>query len=269
MDGAAVCITGSTDGIGRAAALRLASEGVGLVLHGRDGERLDALLRELDAVAGRGRLLPVVADFRSLEAVGEMADTILSSNVRLGALINNAGVYMPRRVLTGEGFETTFAVNYLAHVHLTLLLEAHLVAGGARIVNVSSVDHHSADFDPGNMQGERHYSGYGAYAFSKLCNIMFTMEHASMLAGTKATANALDPGVLATKLLHAGWSLAGQAPAAGGDALCHLALSPEFEGVSGRYFEDGRPVSCSPAALDPLLRRQLWESTMEMLGRKK
>ncbi|ASQ91138.1 hypothetical protein CHL67_09605 [Prosthecochloris sp. GSB1] len=269
MDDSLVCITGSTDGIGRAAAFRLASEGIGLVLHGRSEERLDALLGELATVDGCGSLLPVVADFRSLEAVEGMAAAILASKVRFGALINNAGIYMPQRVLTGDGFETTFAVNYLAHVHLTLLLEPLLVAGGARIVNVSSVDHRSADFDPGNMQGERCFSGYQAYAFSKLCNIMFTIEHASMLDGSKVTSNALDPGVLDTKLLHAGWPLAGQDPAAGGDALCRLALSPEFEGVSGGYFEDGRLVSCSSAALDPLRRRQLWECTMDMLARKK
>ncbi len=269
MSGKVVCITGSTDGIGRAAALQLAGEGVGLILHGRDGGRLDALLQEIGRVPGSAPATTLEADFRSLDDVGAMAETLLATQPAIDALVNNAGVYMPRRETTGDGFETTFAVNYLAHVHLTLLLEPLLAANRARIVNVSSVDHHSAGFDRENMQGEKHYSGYNAYAFSKLCTIMFTLSHAETLDGTGTSANALDPGILSTKLLHAGWPLRGEDPAEGGAALCAIAISPEFSGVNGRYFEDGRPASCSALALDPLLRQELWESTMEMLNGRK
>ena len=88
---------------------------------------------------------------------------------------------------------------------------------------------------------------------------MFTLEHAERLRGTGVTVNTLDPGVLATKLLHAGWPLSGQDPAYGGEALAWLSLSEEVESVTGRYFENNRPASCSPLAEDRELRRQLWD----------
>lgn len=259
-----ICITGSTDGIGRAAARLFAQGGSRVILHGRSSERLHAAENEIAAIAGSSNVSTVRADFSSLAEVTAMAETL--GQGKIDVLINNAGLYSAQRELTSDGFEATFAVNYLAHFHLTLLLEPLLLASKARIINVSSVDHLSAGFDAGNIQGERGYSGYEAYALSKLCNVMFTLEHAERLRGTGVTVNTLDPGVLATKLLHAGWSLSGQDPAYGGDALAWLSLSEEVESVTGRYFENNRPASCSPLAEDRELRRQLWDISKEMVG---
>ena len=260
-----VCITGSTDGIGRSAALQLAKAGSSIILHGRSRKRLEEVKKEVAPFAGLANVSVVKADFSSLEEVVMMANTLLAGNDHIDVLINNAGVYMERRELTVDGFETTFAVNYLAHFHLTLLLEPLLLKSNARIINVSSVDHLSAGFDVGNIQGERHYTGYDAYAFSKLCNVMFTFEYAERLKETGVTANTLDPGVLATKLLHAGWMLSGQDPVYGGEALAWLALSEDVAGITGRYFENNHPASCSSLAMDPDLRRQLWNISKEML----
>lgn len=262
-----ICITGSTDGIGRAAALQLARTGSAMILHGRSSERLDEVKEEAAALAGGSNVMVIKADFSSLKDVTAMAEILLGENIPINVLINNAGVYMERRELTVDGFETTFAVNYLAHFHLTLLLEPLLLENRARIINVSSVDHFSAGFDRGNMQGEKRYSGYDAYAFSKLCNVMFTLEHAERLKGTGVTVNTLDPGVLATKLLHAGWRLSGQDPVYGGDALVWLALAGDVAAVTGCYFENNRPVSCSALAEDPQLRRQLWDISKETVGK--
>ena len=254
-----ICITGSTDGIGRAAALQLAQTGAMVILHGRSAERLEAVEQEIAENAGSGSTGSIQADFSSLDQVTVMAERLLADQRQIDVLINNAGLYRDRKKLTVDGFETTFAVNYLAHFHLTLLLEPLLIKSKARIINVSSVDHFSAGFEVGNMQGELQYTGYDAYAFSKLCNVMFTLEHAVRLKGTGVTVNTLDPGVLATKLLHAGWPLSGQDPAYGGDTLAWLALSQEVAAVTGRYFENNRPARCSALAEDPQLRRQLWD----------
>ena len=262
-----ICITGSTDGIGLAAARRFAHGGSKIILHGRSNERLQAARKEMTTIAGNPNVSAVQADFSSLAEVKVMAEVLLEEQRQIDVLINNAGLYSRQRVLTVDGFETTFAVNHLAHFYLTLLLEPVLLASGARIINVSSVDHLSAGFDAGNMQGEQRYSGYDAYAFSKLCNVMFTLEHAERLRGTGVTVNTLDPGVLATKLLHAGWSLSGQDPVYGGDALVRLALSEKIESITGCYFENNRPASCSALAEDPELRRQLWNISEEMVGR--
>ena len=261
-----ICITGGTDGIGKAAALQLARSGSRIILHGRNGTRLDEARKEIETVAGYGSVSILQADFSSLHDVAGMAGTLLDEIEGIDVLINNAGVYMAERTLTADGYETTFAVNYLAHFYLTVLLEPLLRQKRARIINVSSVDHFSAGFDPADIQGEKHYSGYSAYAFSKLCNVMFTLEHAKRLEGTGVTVNTLDPGILATKLLHAGWSLGGSDPVYGGEALAWLAVSEDVRGVTGTYFENNRPVSCSPLAEDPELRRQLWDVSEEMVG---
>ena len=259
------CITGSTDGIGRAAALQFARAGFSVILHGRSSSRLADVKKEIEAETGRPVITVIKADFASLDEVTAMAEFLLAEGVHIDVLINNAGLYSERRELSADGFETTFAVNYLAHFHLSFLLEPLLLKSKARIINVSSVDHLSAGFDIGNMQGENYYSGYNAYAFSKLCNVMFTFEHAERLKGTGVTVNTLDPGVLATKLLHAGWRLAGQDPAYGADALLWLALAEETSAVTGCYFENNRPASCSELVHDPQLRCKLWEISEEMV----
>ena len=261
-----ILITGSTDGIGRAAALQLARPGSRIILHGRSRSRLETVRKEIETVAGYQSVSTLQADFSSLREVSDMAALLFAENRGIDVLINNAGVYIEDRTLTKDGYETTFAVNYLAHFYLTLLLEPLLCRKKARIVNVSSVDHFSAGFDPANMQGELQYSGYNAYAFSKLCNVMFTLEHAERLDGTGVTVNTLDPGVLATKLLHAGWSLGGSDPIYGGEALAWLAVSEDAGALTGTYFENNRPVSCSPLAHDAELRQQLWNASEEMVG---
>jgi NAD(P)-dependent dehydrogenase (short-subunit alcohol dehydrogenase family) len=180
-------------------------------------------------------------------------------------LINNAAVYMLRRTLVPEGYETTFCVNYLAHVLLTSVVKPLLIANGGSVLNVSSVDHHSAEFDPGNMQGERNYSGYDAYARSKLFNIMFTLD--SAFGDEPLRSNSLDPGVIATKLLHAGWSLGGDDVSMGGEEVYGTVMEIARGGCNGEYFENLRPARYSSVAGDPGARKELAELTGMMLRR--
>ncbi len=97
---------------------------------------------------------------------------------------------------------------------------------------------------------------------SKLGNVLFTFELAERLSGTGVTANCLEPGVIRTKLLRAGWGWGGffgQDPEVGARKVVYLATSPEVEGVTGRYFSNTRPVEPSPLAEDPEVRRRFWE----------
>src|SRR5215813_9459011 len=171
-----VLVTGSTDGVGRLVARRLA--------HGRDRTRGEQLLNEIRA-AKRGSAAFLRADFSSLAEVRRLADTVRQDYDRLDILINNAGIgsggSAGRRQTSPDGHELRFAVNYLAGFLLTRVLLPLLMLGKpARIVNVSSLGQHPIDFD--DVMLTRGYSGSRAYAQSKLAQIMFTsISHASSI----------------------------------------------------------------------------------------
>ncbi len=260
-----LCITGSTDGIGLAVAKRFAAAGHRVIVHGRDAARISAASEAIVRATGVEPVGAVEADFTSLDAVYSMGQELAERYPGIDLLVNNAAVYIPTRRLVPEGYETTFCVNYLAPVLLTSVVKPALIANGGSVLNVSSVDHHSATFDPANMQGERNYSGYDAYAQSKLFNIMFTIYLAT--GSDTVRSNSLDPGVIATKLLHAGWALAGDDASVGGEEVYETVTEIARNNYNGKYFENLRPARYSSVAGDAAARRELAGLTGEMLRR--
>ncbi len=171
MAGDPTClVTGSTDGIGKATARQLAASGWRVILHGRNEGRARGAAQEVAASSGKEAIETVVADFASLRQVERMAEVVLDRYERLDLLVNNAGVYERERVLTQDGLETMFQVNFLAHFLLTGRLIGLLQdSARSRVVSLASVSHysvHSVDFD--NLRGQRYYDDYEAYATSKL-----------------------------------------------------------------------------------------------------
>jgi len=181
-------------------------------------------------------------------------------------LINNAGVYETRHRTSEDGFEMTFAVNHLAPFLLTyLLLDLLKKAAPSRIINVSSIAHASSmDFE--NLQGEKHYGGYEAYALSKLCNILFTYKLARLLEGSGVTANCLHPGTISTKLLKAGWGVGGSPVTQGSVTSAYLATAPELEGVTGKYFMDKKQKESSRISYDQKIQKKLWLISEQLTG---
>jgi retinol dehydrogenase-14 len=261
LAGRTVMVTGATDGIGKETARELAGRGARLLLHGRDPGRAAAARRDICATTGNNDVQVVLADFTSLAQVRALAAQVRALTDRLHVLVDNAGVYQERRHLTEDGLETTFQVNYLAPFLLTnLLLEPLLAAAPARVVVVSSAVHHRAAIDLNDLQGARRYDGYSAYGLSKLGDLLFTYELAERLRGTGVTVNALHPGAVSTKLLHAGFrSSGGATPAEGARTAVYLAASPDVEGVTGGYFVDERRTTSSPASYSRELRAAFWK----------
>jgi NAD(P)-dependent dehydrogenase (short-subunit alcohol dehydrogenase family) len=186
----------------------------------------------------------------------------------LDVLVNNAGLVENRRRLSRDGFELTFAVNHLAPFLLThLLLEPLTAAPQGRVVNVASMVHSSGEVDLDDLSLEERYSGYGAYANSKLMNVLFTHELARRLQGTKVTTYALHPGVIGTKLLHAAFGgMGGGSVAQGARTSVYCATAPELAGVSGRYYDDARESRCAARANDPKTERALYEKSAQLAG---
>jgi len=267
VKGRTVLITGATDGIGKQTALELARLGARVLVHGRNLARGEAVLNEVRRKTGNDQLELFIADLASLRQVRELAEAIRKAHDRLHVLINNAGVFMNKRKLTEDGLETTFAVNYLAPFLLThLLLETLKRSAPARIINISSVAHQRSHVAFDNLQGEKRFDGYGAYALSKLGNILFTYELAERLQGTGVTANALHPGVITTKLLRAGFGSTGEGLEAGAETPVYLASATAVEGITGKYFVRKQAVLSAPATQDRNLRKKFWEVSERLAG---
>jgi NAD(P)-dependent dehydrogenase (short-subunit alcohol dehydrogenase family) len=262
-----VLVTGSTDGIGKETACALASRGARVVLHGRDPERLTAAAREVDRRSGTWPAGQELADFAALVQVRSLAERLNDQFPRLDAIINNAGVFMRTRVLTPEGFETTFAVNHLAHVLLThLLLPALRESPQGRIINVSSGAHMGGRLDWDNLQGEKRFDGHQAYALSKLANVLFTVELARRLRGTPITVNALQPGVVSTKLLRVGFGSHGpDSLAEGASTPVYLALAPEMATTTGGYFARSRPARMHPLCAERAVTERFYDLSCQMV----
>ena len=263
-----VLVTGSTDGIGKATALELASRGAKVLLHGRNPEKGQMVLEEIRSRTGNNQLELFIADLSSQKQVRRLAAEVRESQDQLHVLINNAGTFSSQRQLTEDGLEMTFAVNHLAPFLLTHeLLDLLKESAPSRIVTVASIAHWNAKVDWNNLQGERWYDGFQAYALSKLGNILFTYALARRLQaqGTRVTANCLHPGVTRTKLLRAGFGdYPGATPEEGARTSVYLASSPDVENVSGLYFENRRPARSSPQSYDKEVQERFWQASMTL-----
>jgi len=262
-----ILVTGATDGIGRETALSLAGRGAHVLVHGRTREKAEAACDGIRAVSGSGHVDAVFADLSSLDEVRSLAAQVAERAHQLDVLLNNAGVFMNERVISRDGFEMSFAVNHLAPFLLTHLVLPQLFASPEpRIVNVSSVAHGrgAIDFDDLNM--ERGFGGYRAYATSKLMNVVFSFDLARRLTSPSVAVNALHPGVISTKLLRDGFGIAGASLASGAATSLRLATDPALARVTGKYFSDQKEATASRAAHVRATQERLYAVSAQLTG---
>ncbi|HYU30565.1 MAG TPA: SDR family oxidoreductase [Thermoanaerobaculia bacterium] len=277
--GKTILITGATSGIGREASIALARRGARVVLVGRDRGRTEAAAADVKARSGTAEVSHLLCDFSSQADIRRLAEAVLARHDRLDVLVNNAGAVNKERRLTVDGIEMTFAVNHLGYFLLTNLLTDLLVRSApARVVTVASEGHRHGTLDFADLGYE--HGGYRimrAYSRSKLANILFANELARRLAGNGVTSNSLHPGVVATNIWSGapGWVkpiiyllLRPTMVSAekGAETIVQLAASADLEGVTGKYFEKGRPVDPAPLAQDEVLARRLWDVSARMVG---
>jgi|CXWL01.1.fsa_nt_gi NAD(P)-dependent dehydrogenase (short-subunit alcohol dehydrogenase family) len=255
-------VTGATDGIGWQTAMELGREAGRVLVHGRTQAKAQQACDKLVAAYRSRKFEPVAADLASLTEVRAMAKRVLEMAPVLDVLINNAGVFMPTRVLTPDGREMTMAVNHDGHFLLTyLLLPALKAAPGGRVVNVSSMAHAYGRIDLTDLDFASKYDGNAAYASSKLANVLFTHELARRLQGTRVTVNALHPGVIRTKLLALGFGSGGAPLETGAKTSVYVATAPTLSEVSGRYFADARETRSAKHAKDEALEKAFFASS--------
>jgi NAD(P)-dependent dehydrogenase (short-subunit alcohol dehydrogenase family) len=269
MAGKTVLITGSTDGVGRYVAKRLAAEGAEVLLHGRDAARAQALI---DEIVHDGHAAPEFyqADLASLAGARQLADAVLAEHRRLDVFVSNAGIGSqnqgPERQTSADGYELRFAVNYLAGFLLTYrLLPLLKAASPSRIVNVASLGQHPIDFD--DVMITRNYSGSRAYAQSKLSQIMFTIDLAEELRGAGITVNALHPATyMNTTMVRAGGITPISTVEQGGEAILHLVRGDDVADKSGLFFNGLQEARANPQAYDKEARQRLRRLSFELTG---
>lgn len=268
-----IVITGASAGIGAAAAVELTRRGHRVVATGRSPGKLEAVHRDMLAVAPRDLDVPeaIPADLAELRQVRELAEKLITSIERLDVLVNNAGVQPSRRQVTADGFELTFAVNHLAPFVLTQMLADRIKADEGRVLITSSSNHAQARLDLADPQLTNGWSPRLAYANSKLANILFGNELRRRL-GIPATT--FHPGTITTDLNRDSrfvrWvkpfeRFVMAAPKTGADTLVWLADGADAEAFEVPYHYRRRPHSVSAAATDERLAAGLWELSAELV----
>lgn len=269
LPGRTYVVTGGNTGIGKAVALALARQQQHVVIVSRDPTEGAAAVAELRTQSGNPGVDCVTGDLGSIAGTQRLADTLLDQLPGLAVLVNNAGVWLSKRVLTSDGLETTFMVNHLAPFILSQRLLPRLQANRpARIVNVSA-----GLYALGRMDLERTPYGHDfgrlrTYATTKLCNVLCTRVLAEQVDGTGVTVNAVHPGVINTKLgdmpgllgrllrlVKRRWAT----PEQGAEAPVWLATAPEVAETNGQFFDRFKPVPFAKAAQDLDLARRVWQ----------
>jgi NAD(P)-dependent dehydrogenase (short-subunit alcohol dehydrogenase family) len=260
-----VLVTGSTDGLGREVARRLGARGDRVIVHGRDIQRGEALVREIES-SGPGSARFYRSDFGSLANVRELAARIRRDYDRLDVLVNNAGILISgnRRPVSEDGHELHFQVNYLAGVLLTReLLPLLQSSRPARIINVASRS--SAPLDFNDIMLERGYSTSRAYGQSKLAQIMFTFDIAEELRESGISVNAIHPATrMDTDLVRDGGMRPRSTIDEGADAV--VRLINDLEAGTGRFFDGQTEARARAQAYDSDVRARLAEVTDRLLS---
>ncbi|MBP9113391.1 MAG: SDR family oxidoreductase [Polyangiaceae bacterium] len=277
-------ITGASNGIGLVTAKEVAKSGARTILVCRSKERGEASRESVIAESKNTDVHLFLADLGEMKSIRKVADEILADNEEIHVLVNNAGAINTEHKRTKEGYELTFAANHLGYYYMTQCLLERLKTSGkpsskARIVNVASDAHRTGKIDLEDPMFEKKaYSGWVAYSQSKLANILFTLAQSKRVEGTNVTANSLHPGVVYSGfaqnnsgLLKAVYSVFGPlfmiSNEKGAQTQIHLALSPEVEGVTGKYFQKSKEKLPRRAAQNAELAEKLWALTESLVAR--
>ncbi len=266
LTGKTALVTGSTDGLGKEVARQLGALGALVIVHGRNQERGDEVVRSIKST-GKGDAVFYRADLGSLAGVEAFAKQVLDRQDRLDLLVNNAAAVTGRdRQTSADGHELAFAVNYLAHFLLTYrLLPLLEKSAPARIVNVSSMGQTPIDFT--DVMMERSYNSGDAYRRSKLAQIMFTIDLAAELDPAKVTVNSLHPArsMNTARVINGGFEPLSTVEE-GAEATMQLAVSPALAGRSGLYFNGLNEASANAQAYDEAARAQLRALSLDLTG---
>ena len=288
QSGRTAVVTGANSGLGLVTASELAKAGATVVATARSTEKAQAAAERIRGAAGGAKVEPKVLDLADLDSVRDFAATTSAEHPEINLLVNNAGVMMPPRELTTDGFELQFGTNHLGHFALTgLLLEALSAGSDARVVTVSSLEHKPGKIDFDDLKFERSYAPRSAYQRSKFANAVFGLELERRLreAGLPIRSVLAHPGYSDTNLQSSGPTGPMKAILAVGNRLLaqdakqgalpqlFAATEPSVEGGSFIGPDGFQEFRGSPKIVEPVGRARdadtalrLWEVSEELTG---
>jgi NAD(P)-dependent dehydrogenase (short-subunit alcohol dehydrogenase family) len=265
-------VTGCTSGIGYETMRVLALRGAYVIGTGRTVDKAQAACSSVI-----GKTTPVALELSDFDSVVACAETIRSIKAPIDMLICNAGMRGSRKREQVYGLEKHFVVNHLGHFILVYnLLERLYLSWQGRVVVVGSRAAYGSapqeGIEFGNLRGAANYSRSRAYGHSKLANVLFSLELARLLKGTRITSNSLHPGVINTEIDRTEPGLfqmafgvltavGGKSIAQGAATSCYVATSPQLGAISGQYFEDCNAVTVlgDNHMHDAMQAEQLWQ----------
>jgi NAD(P)-dependent dehydrogenase (short-subunit alcohol dehydrogenase family) len=262
-------VTGGTSGIGRSLAEALAGAGLTVGIVARDARRGEEARGAIATASGNERVELFTGDLSDLSSVRRLAEAVAEAHQAIDILVHCAAVYSRRRAVTADGLETMFATNLAGPFLLTNLVLDQLREGPARILVLSAPSTVQLDFD--DLQAERRFRSLTAFGASKAADLLFTFELARRLEGSGVTANAIHPGLVRTNLMRdapaplrwATW-LVSRSPARAVESIVPVALAPEYEGRTGRFYKAGREIDAPSYTRDPEVARRLWDATASL-----
>jgi NAD(P)-dependent dehydrogenase (short-subunit alcohol dehydrogenase family) len=297
LSGKTAIVTGATSGLGLETAKALAGAGALVILAARDPAKGETALDHIRTARPNAKVRFELVNLASLDSVRDFAKRLQAHDLKLDLLVNNAGLMaIPTRHTTADGFEMQFGVNYLAHFALTRLLMPNLLAAPkSRVVNLSSIAHRQGALDFTDMQSERQYSAWSAYARSKLALLMFSFELArkAQAQGWPLLSIAAHPGFSVTniastgprmgtagpsmveKVIQFGAPLLGQSAARGAlptlyAATANAAANGGYYGPDGFMEMTGGVASAKVGrqAMDTTAQTRLWTYSQDALATK-
>jgi len=270
-------ITGANSGIGLETAKSLAHKGATIIMVCRSGEKGRLAQAKIKAHANHDRVDLFLADVSSKEQLQNTTNQFKEKYQKLDVLINNAGLQLPKRYVTKEGWEMMFATNHLGYfMTASLLADVLKQTPNARIVNVASIGHWMGTIDFENLQCEQNFNSLRQYCNTKLANILFTRVLAERTKSFDITTNCLHPGAISSGFgqdekswfatlmkLGAPFLLS---PRNGARTSIFLASSERVGKLNGKYFARSKPALCSRASKNMDTAQKLWDKSVEMTG---
>lgn len=233
-----ILITGSTDGVGKLTAAKLADSGHQIILHGRSSEKLKNTISEIKEKTGNDKVSGFVSDLSDFDSIEKMIDEISNKFPSIDVLINNAGVFNSHIEQNQDGLDMRIAVNYFAPYLLTNgLLPLLENSASPRIINLSSAAQATVSIEA--FKGKEFISSNEAYAQSKLALTMWSFAFAK--ANPAITTIAVNPGsLLNTKMVQEAYGQFWSSADKGADILVDLAVSKNYNESNGKYFDNDK-----------------------------